>query len=160
MWLKFLKHIFVWFWFFLGPPPWYMEVPRLGVQSELQLPAYAIATVKWDPSPICDLYHSSWQSQSLAHWVSPGIKPASSWIPVGFVIAEPWQELLRHIFVVLLLFLSCVTSGSILLHFRVRIQCWTHGSFVSQSLLIWSPQFSNSEGHWISPLVILNPRPS
>ena len=24
--------------FFLGPHPWHMEVPRLGVQSELQLP--------------------------------------------------------------------------------------------------------------------------
>ena len=29
---------------FLGPHPQHMEVPRLGVQLELQLPAYATAT--------------------------------------------------------------------------------------------------------------------
>ena len=34
--------IFFFFWSFLpflGPPPWHMEVPRLGVKSELQPPA-------------------------------------------------------------------------------------------------------------------------
>ena len=34
---------------FLGPYPWHMEVARLGVESELQLPAYATATATWDP---------------------------------------------------------------------------------------------------------------
>ena len=47
--------------FFLGLHPWHMEVPRLGVQSELQLPAYTIATATWEPSRIRDLYHRSWQ---------------------------------------------------------------------------------------------------
>ena len=42
-----------------------MEVPRLGVESELQLPAYATATETQDPSPICDLHHSSQQRQIL-----------------------------------------------------------------------------------------------
>ena len=28
---------------FLGPHPWYIQVPRLGVESELQLPAYTTA---------------------------------------------------------------------------------------------------------------------
>ena len=37
-----------------------MEVPRLGVQSELQLPAYATATAMQDPCGICDLHYSSW----------------------------------------------------------------------------------------------------
>ena len=37
-----------------------MEVPRLGVQSELQLPAYTTATATPDPSHVCDLHHSSW----------------------------------------------------------------------------------------------------
>ena len=37
-----------------------MEVPRLGVELELQLPAYATATAMPDPSHICDLHHSSW----------------------------------------------------------------------------------------------------
>ena len=46
--------------FFLGPHPWHMEIPRLGVESELQLLAYATATAMQDPSLIC-LHHSSWQ---------------------------------------------------------------------------------------------------
>ena len=40
-----------------------MKVPRLGVQSELQLPAYSRATAKPYQSRICDLHRSSWQSQ-------------------------------------------------------------------------------------------------
>ena len=36
-----------------------MEVPVLGVRSELELPAYATATATWDPRLICDLHHSS-----------------------------------------------------------------------------------------------------
>ena len=35
------------------------EVPRLGVELELQLPAYAIATATQDLSCLCDLHHSS-----------------------------------------------------------------------------------------------------
>ena len=49
------------FFFFLGPHLWHMEVPRLGVQSELQLPAYTTATATPDMSRICNLYHISGQ---------------------------------------------------------------------------------------------------
>ena len=42
-----------------------MEVPRLGVESELQLPVYTTDTATQDPSHICGLYHSSRQCQSL-----------------------------------------------------------------------------------------------
>ena len=35
---------------FLGLHPWHMEVPRLGVESELHLPAYATATATPDLS--------------------------------------------------------------------------------------------------------------
>ena len=42
---------------------WHIEVPRLWVESELQLEAYA--TAMQDPSHVCDLYHSSWQCQIL-----------------------------------------------------------------------------------------------
>ena len=38
------------FFVFLGPHPQPMEVPRLGVQLELLLPAYARATATPDPS--------------------------------------------------------------------------------------------------------------
>jgi len=46
---------------FLGPHPWHMDVPRLGVESKLQLPAHATATAMQDPSRVCNLHHSSQQ---------------------------------------------------------------------------------------------------
>ena len=42
-----------------------MEVPRLGVESEPQLPAYTAATAMRDPSCVFSLHHSSWQCQIL-----------------------------------------------------------------------------------------------
>ena len=50
---------------FLGPHPWHMEVPRLGIQSKLKPLAYATTTAMRDPSHVCDLYHSSQQHQIL-----------------------------------------------------------------------------------------------
>jgi len=50
---------------FLGPHPWQMEDPRLGVESELQLPAYTTATATRGLSHICGLHHSSQQCQVL-----------------------------------------------------------------------------------------------
>ena len=41
-----------------------MEVPGLGVESELQLSAFAAATATRDPICICDLHYSSRQ-----HWI-------------------------------------------------------------------------------------------
>ena len=38
-----------------------MEVPRLGIDSELQLLAYTTDTQPQDPSCICNLHHSSGQ---------------------------------------------------------------------------------------------------
>ena len=52
---------------FLWPPLQHMEVPRLGVESELQLPVYTTATAMWDPSCACDLHHSLQQHQILNH---------------------------------------------------------------------------------------------
>ena len=34
-----------------------MEVLRLEVKSELQMPAYATATAMWDLSQVCNLHH-------------------------------------------------------------------------------------------------------
>ena len=45
--------------------PQHMEVPWLGVESELQLPAYTTTTATQDLSLICDLHHSSQQRQIL-----------------------------------------------------------------------------------------------
>ena len=46
---------------FLESHPWCMETPRLGIESELQLPAYTTATAISDPSRVCSLHHSSRQ---------------------------------------------------------------------------------------------------
>ena len=53
------------FFFFLGPHPWHVEVPRLGVEVELQSWAYGRVTAMPDLSHICDLHDSSWQNQIL-----------------------------------------------------------------------------------------------
>ena len=77
-----------------------MEVPRVGVELKLQLPAYATTTAKWDPSCICDLHHSSRQcwilkplsgakdrtcvlmdtSQLHYHWATMGTPLPAVWI--------------------------------------------------------------------------------
>jgi len=56
---------FFFFFVFVGLHPWHTEVPRLEVESELQLPAYTTATAMPDPSRISNLHHSSWQGQIL-----------------------------------------------------------------------------------------------
>ena len=51
-----MKALFRFFFFiFLGPHPWHMEVLRLGVESELL--AYTTATARLDPICVCN----SWQ---------------------------------------------------------------------------------------------------
>ena len=83
--------------FFLGPHWQHMEVPRLEVQSELQLLAYARAWAMPDPSCVCDLHRSSRQrAGSLTHWAKLGIEPISSWILVGLVNCWGRRELLHY----------------------------------------------------------------
>ena len=67
-----------------------MEVSRLGVESELQLSAYATATP--DMSHVCDLHHSSSNTRSLTYRVRSGIEPVSSWILVRFSSSEAQWE--------------------------------------------------------------------
>ena len=61
------SHFSIFFFFFSsfclfwGPLPQHMEVPRLGVESELLLPAHARALAGQDPRRICDLHHRSRQ---------------------------------------------------------------------------------------------------
>ena len=59
--------LFIYFLIFvlLGLHPQRMEVPRLGVELELQLPAYVTATAAPGLSHISNLHHSSWQCQIL-----------------------------------------------------------------------------------------------
>ena len=79
--------LFVYF-CFLGPHLQHMEVPRLGVELELQLLAYTTATATLDLRCVCDLHCTSWQcrilnplseTRDLTHILK------SSWILVRFV---------------------------------------------------------------------------
>ena len=56
---------FLVFFFFFRATPTAYGGPQARGQSELALPAYAIATATLDPSLICDLQCSSWQHQIL-----------------------------------------------------------------------------------------------
>ena len=80
---------------FLGLYLQHTEVPRLGVNLELQLPTSTTATAMPDPSHICDLHHSFWQP-----WILNPLSEARDWTYilmdgylVGFVTAEPQREL-------------------------------------------------------------------
>ena len=53
---------FLYIYIFYGP--WHMEVPGLGVEWELLLPAYTIVTAMLDPSCICDLRCGEAQDQT------------------------------------------------------------------------------------------------
>lgn len=82
-----------------GTHSWHLEVPRLGVESKLQLPPYATATVMWHPSHICSLHCGSWQC-----WIPNPLSKARDqayilMVTSGFVTAEPQRELL---------FLTCI----------------------------------------------------
>ena len=61
-----LKNFFLAFilFYFLEAHPWHMDVPRLGVRPELQLPVYTTATATQGPSHGCDPHHTSRQ-----HWI-------------------------------------------------------------------------------------------
>ena len=76
-----------------GSHLWHMEVPRLGVHPELQLPAYAIYTAMRDPSSVCDLHHSSQKYHILNPPSKARDQTAASWFLVGFLSAAPQQEL-------------------------------------------------------------------
>ena len=56
-------YLFIYFWsfVFLGLHPLYMEVLRLGVESEQLLPAYVTGTATQVLSHVYDLHHSSRQ---------------------------------------------------------------------------------------------------
>ena len=59
------KILLIFSFFFLRLHLRHMEVPRLGVELELLLPAYTTATATWDLSHICNLHHSSQQHRIL-----------------------------------------------------------------------------------------------
>ena len=68
---------FFFFFGLLGLQPWHVEVPRLGVQSELQPRQIGALSRTYTTA------HGN--ARSLTHRVRPGIEPASSWILVRLV---------------------------------------------------------------------------
>ena len=86
-----LVFFFFFLFFFSGLSLQHMEVPRLGVWSELQMPTHATATQ--GPSQVLDYTAAHGTTRSPNHWVSLGIEPASSWILVGFISDAPQREL-------------------------------------------------------------------
>ena len=58
---------------FLKLHSWHMEIPRLGFEFELQLPAYAIATQDGIQGMSATHTTPHGNTRSLIHWVRPGI---------------------------------------------------------------------------------------
>ena len=89
IWKLYEVFFFCFFFFFcsLESHVQHTEVPRLGVKSELRLPVYATAVATQDLSWVFDLLPqpTAINARSLTHWASPGIKPTTSWILVGFI---------------------------------------------------------------------------
>ena len=67
---------------FLGPYPRHMAIPRLGLESELQLPEPQQHQI-WAMSVTYTTAHGN--TGSLTHWARAGTEPATSWFLVGFV---------------------------------------------------------------------------
>ena len=76
----FIYYYYYYYYCFLGPHSWHMEVPRIGVELELQLLANATATATLDPRRVCDLHYSSWQYQILNPLIEACILMDASWI--------------------------------------------------------------------------------
>ena len=64
---------------FPGSLPRHMEVPRLGVELELQLLTYTTATATQDPSRVCTLTAAHGNARSLTHWARP--RPCNLMVP-------------------------------------------------------------------------------
>ena len=110
--LRDIDRLFCLFGFFLGPRLQQMEVPRLGVQSELQFLTYTTAPAWPDLSCVCDLHQSSWQCQIL----NP-LRGARDWTHILIATSwghncEPQQELWQSIFKLLLFHRHWVVSNS------------------------------------------------
>ena len=111
------------FWF-LGPYSWRLEVPRLGVHSELQLLAYT--TITSDLSHVWDQHHSSWQrlilnplseardrthnlmvpSQIHFHWAMMGTPPSGLYSKVIYSVKPSLNQTISN----------CKPPTSLLLH--------------------------------------------
>ena len=81
--------LFIYLFCFLEPHLCHLEVPRPGVESELQLPAYTTAMATPDPSHVCNLHHSSWKHWILNPLIEARDRTCVLMDIVGFITAEP-----------------------------------------------------------------------
>ena len=92
--------------FIYGPHIWHMEVPRLRVESELQLPAYTTATASPDSSCLFDLPHSSWQRRILNPLSRARDQTWILMVVAGLITTDPQLELWPKFFVCLFVLLN------------------------------------------------------
>ena len=81
------------FFYLFRAVPQHMKVPRLGVESEVQLLDFTAATAMPGLSLVCNHTTAHGNTGSLNYQARPGIEPTLSWILVGFITVEPWWEL-------------------------------------------------------------------
>jgi len=109
---------------FLGPHLWHTEVPRLGVQSELQLQAFTTATAMQDLYNVCNLHHSSRQC-----WI---LNPLSEARGQTHILMDTSQICFWWVTMGTLrrLYLTTILE-------KIRIQrnkwCWNNWAFIYQS---------------------------
>ena len=121
--------------FFLGPHPQHMEVPRLRVKSELQLPAYATAIAMPDPSRVCHLRHSSWQWQILNPLIEAMDRTHNLLVPSRIYFRCAMTRTLYFAFV------SCAYST------RTFISMWYYENFKPAKLKEISSEFCHGYRH-------------
>ena len=84
--------------------------PRLGVKSELRLPAWTTATAMPDLSQSVIYTTPQGSAGYLIYWAGPGVEPASSWILVGFITPESQWELPDYLVLIRSFFSSFLNS--------------------------------------------------
>ena len=72
----------------------HMEVPRLGVESELQLPPTSQTQQHQIQATSATYTTAHSNTGSLIPWARPGFKPEISWFLIRFISAVPQHELL------------------------------------------------------------------
>ena len=123
---------------FLGPYKRHMEIPRLGVELEVQLSAYTTATATQHPSCVYDLHHSTQQC-----WILNPLSEA--------------RDRICNLMVPRWICFCCTTTGIPILttcmpHFFLSFQACTHGicrfpgQGLNQNCSLWSmPQLQQCQ---------------
>ena len=106
--------VYIYIFFFLGLPLQHMELPRLGVRWELQLPTYTRATAMQAPSHVCDLHHGSQQHR----------------IPNPLSVARDGTHILVD---ASWIHFCCTTTGACHSSNEILTDCFSHSKGISQA---------------------------